>query len=162
MIYSVDVNEEYRKSRSKILRYSLLFSFSLAIVLTADVLLVVLSKENYIPHLIISIVITILFSWFAIYFFSNIFGDINARYRYFKGFDGGLKATEEVEVLKKEGEICLVNGLYVYPIHIKVFDGFSVATKVIYSLDSNIDLDESDKLTVTTYQRIIINAESHS
>ena len=162
MIYSVDVNDEYRKSKSKLLKYSLLFSFILTATLTADILLVVLSKENYVANLIIAIVVTSLFSWFAIYFFTNIYNDINARYRYFKGYESGVKAIEEVQVIKKDDELTYVNGLYVYPLHIRYFDGLNVVNKVIYVLDDSDIYEPEEKLTITTYQRILIHAESHS
>ena len=162
MSYSVDINEEYKRSRSKLIRYTLLFSLVLAMTLTADTLLVVLSKDNYTIFLIIAIVITTLFSWFAIYFFTNIYSEINARYRYFKGYESGVKSTEEVELISKEKELCYVNGLYVYPIRIRSFEGLKVVDKIIYTLNENLDYKEYDKLTITTYQRILIEAENHS
>ena len=162
MTYSVDINEEYKRSRSKLIRYTLLFSLVLAMTLTADTLLVVLSKDNYTIFLIIAIVITTLFSWFAIYFFTNIYSEINARYRYFKGYESGVKSTEEVELISKEKKLCYVNGLYVYPIRIRSFEGLKVVDKIIYTLNENLDYKEYDKLTITTYQRILIEAENHS
>ena len=162
MTYSVDINEEYKRSRSKLIRYTLLFSLVLAMTLTADTLLVVLSKDNYTIFLTIAIVITTLFSWFAIYFFTNIYSEINARYRYFKGYESGVKSTEEVELISKEKELCYVNGLYVYPILIRSFEGLKVVDKIIYTLNESLDYKEYDKLTITTYQRILIEAENHS
>jgi len=161
MLYSVDVNDEYKKSKSKLLRCSLLFAGILAITLTADTLLIILSKENYIPSLIIAIVITSLFGWFAIFFFSSLYGDMNKRYRYFKGYESGEKSTEEVQVLTKIGDMCRINGLYAYPIRVKSFDGLTSVDKVIYVLNNSLDVKEDDRLTITTYQRIIIEAESH-
>ena len=161
MIYSVDVNDEYKKSKSKLLRCSLLFAGILAIVLVADTLLIVLSKQNYLPFLIIAIVITTLFSWFAIFYFSSIYGDLNKRYRYFKGYEIGEKSTEEVQVLSKIGGICHVNGVYAYPIRVRSFDGLKAVDKVIYVFDDSLKITEDDRLTITTYQRIIVQAESH-
>ena len=161
MDYSVDVNGEYQKVKSKFFRISLLFSLILTAVLVADALLIILSKESYKVQLIIAIVITILFSWFAIYFFVNIYSDVNARYRYFKGYESGLKAIEEVEVLKKGNELTLINGLYVYPLYIRSFAGINSQDKVVYSLEET-NYQPGDKLTITTYQRILLKAESHS
>ena len=161
MDYSVDVNGEYQKVKSKFFRISLLFSLILTAVLVADALLIILSKESYKVQLIIAIVITILFSWFAIYFFVNIYSDVNARYRYFKGYESGLKAIEEVEVLKKGNELNLINGLYVYPLYIRSFAGINSQDKVVYSLEET-NYQPGDKLTITTYQRILLKAESHS
>ena len=163
MDYCVDVAGEYQKIKSKFLRYSLIFSLVLTIVLLADVLLGALTNfENYKVPLIIAIVITILFSWFAIFFFINIYIDVNARYRYFKSYDSGLKAVEEVEVLKKGSELTRVNGLYVYPLYIRSFAGLTSQDKIIYFLDSDLSYEAGDKLTITTYQRILMKAEKHS
>lgn len=162
MKYSVDVNEEYQKSKSIFLRYSLLFSFLLTVTLVADTLLVVLAGEEYLLNLIIAIVVSVLFSWFAMYFFANIYKDINASYRYFKGYESGLKSVEEVILLKKSDELHYVNGLYVYPLYVSSFDGLSTSDKIIYTFDDKLNYKFGDKLTITTYQRVLIVAESHS
>lgn len=161
MCYRVDVEDEYKRSKSKLLRYTLLFSLILAIILVADTLLIILTKGDYRVSLSISIIITILFSWFAIYFFTNIYGDINAYYRYFKSFNSGVKATEEVEVIKIDDALTLVNGLYVYPIYIKSFNGLDVTEKTVYTLDKNYKFLVGCKYTFVTYQRIVIEADNH-
>ena len=160
MHYSVDVNREYQKVKSKFLRLALLFSFILTAVIVADVLLILLSKENYMIELIIAIVLSILFTWFAIYFFTNIYVDVNNRYRYFKGYENGLKPVDEVIFLEHSDEISYVNGLYVYPLIVKYVDNLAGTDKIIYSFDK-INLEKGDKLTITTYQRIILKADQH-
>ena len=162
MSYSVDINEEYKKSRSKLFRWSLLFAFVFAITLTTDTLLVVFSKENYTLSLIISIIVTSLFSWFAIYFFTNIYKELNARYRYFKGYDSGVKPTEEAQFLSQDNELCYVNGLYVYPVHIRCYEGLKTVDKIIYAIPNDLGYKAYDRLTITTYQRILIESENHS
>lgn len=162
MDYSVDVIGEFKKVKKRFLILSLIFSFALALVLTTDVLLVVLTKDNYIVSLIIAAVISVLFTWFAIFFFTNIYNEVNARYRYFRGFDSGVKETDEVEFIAKGEGLCYVNGLYVYPIYVKYFNGMFTRDKEIYSLSNELDYKLGDKLTITTYQRVIIKAEKHS
>lgn len=161
MNYSVDINEEYRKVRSKFLRASLLFSLILTVVIVADVLLVVLAKDEYRINMIIAIVITSLFSWFAIYFFTNVYSEINARYRYFKGYDAGIKPTDEVIFIRKGDELCYINGLYAYPVWVNYYDNLSRKEKVIYTVNGDLDYQSGDKLTITTYQRILVRAEKH-
>ena len=160
--YSVDVGNELAKSKSTFLKSSLLFSLIFALVIIGDVLLVALANEDYLVNMIIAITISILFTWFAIYFFSNIYNDINSRYRYFKGFDSGLHPVEEVVLLKKSDDLCFVNGLYVYPLIVRYISNFSEQEKIIYTLSKDLDLLEGDKLTICTYQRILIKAEKHS
>ena len=161
MKYSVDVNSEYKLAKSNLLRCSLLFSCVFAIVLIADVLLVIFSKKAYYPTLIIAIVITVLFVWFAIFFFMNVYNDINQRYRYFKGYSSGLKPVEEVEFLKKSDEMCYMNGLYVYPVYVRYFIGINCQDKVIFAFTNELDYEMGDKLTIETYQRILVKAEKH-
>lgn len=162
MNYDVNIDFEYQKARSKFLRWSLLFSLIFALVILGDVLLILLAGEYYTINLVISIVITTLFLWGAIFFFSHIYGDINNRYHYFKSYSSGLKAEEEVEVIKKSDEISYVNGLYVYPLFIRTLEGLEKVDKIIFTFDNSINFEPGDKLSITTYQRILVKAEKHS
>lgn len=161
MHYSVDVNNEYQIIKKKLFRLSLLFSLILTVVIVADVLLVTLSKEDYVVCYIISIVISILFAWFAIFFFTNIYNEVNARYRYFKGYESGLKPTDEVLFIKQSEELCYVNGLYVYPLFVSFVSNLDTKDKIIYTLSKKLNFAAGDKLTITTFQRILIEAEKH-
>lgn len=158
MQYSVDVSGEYQKAKSKNLRFSLLFSFILTVTLVCDTLLVILTKEDYIISFIIASVVTVLFCWFAIFFFSVLFRDINARYRFFKSYDGGLKPIEQVEFIKVIDELTYVNGLYVYPIYVRCINGMEAKEKIIYSFKKDFVFKEGDKFTIMTYQRILMKA----
>ena len=161
MTYSVDERHEYQVAKSKLFRISLLFSLILASVILADVLLVVLTKGDYLISMIIAITITILFSWFAIFFFTNIYSEVNAQYRYYKGFDSGLKSIDEVEFVNQSKDLCYVNGLYVYPVRMRFISNLEAKEKIIYTLEEKLNFQEGDKLTITTYQRILIHAEKH-
>ena len=162
MNYSLDVSSEYQKAKTTLFRHSLVYSIILTLVIIGDVLLVALAKEDYRVNMIIAIVITILFGWLTIYFFSNVYRDMDAKYRYFKGYDSGLKPKEEVEFLKKSDELCRVNGLYVYPVYVRYSIGINRQDKVIFCLDNNLEYHMGDRLTISTYQRILIEAEKHA
>ena len=162
MDYSVDVPYELQKAKSAFFRLSLLFSGLLTLVLISAVLLVSLAGEYYLPNLLISILLTALFAWFAIYFFSNIYGEVNNKYRYFRGYENGIKPEEEVEFLKKSDELCYINGLYVYPVYVRYSIGLNRQDKVIFAFRNDLKYEMGDKLTITTYQRILIKAEKHS
>ena len=161
-MYQVDVKQEYQKAKSNYLRLSLIFSSIFTCVLVADVLLILLAGEDYRINLIIAIIVSILFLWFAIYFFTNIYPDINNIYRYFKGYDSGLKPTDEVIFLEYSDELAYINGLYVYPLIVKYVSNLEGTDKIIYSFENNLNVKKGDKLTVVTYQRIILKMEKHS
>lgn len=159
--YCVDINGEYGKAKATMLRASLLFSLILTGIIVGDVLLVLLAGENYVVNLIISCIITVLFIWFAIYFFFNVYGDINARYKYYKGYQSGIQSTDEIILIKKSDELFYINGLYAYPLFVKYVSSLGEENKIIYTVD-NLDFQPEDKLTITTYQRILVKAEKHS
>ena len=162
MSYSVDVTKEYQKAKSKLFRSALVFSLVLAITIIIDVLLVILANENYIVNLIFAIIVTALFSYFAIFFFANIYPETNGQYQYFKGYNSGIQPIEEVEFLKKSDELCYINGLYVYPVYVRYSVGLNKIDKVIFAFSNDIDFEMGDDLTITTYQRILIKAEKHA
>lgn len=162
MSYCVDIKQEYQKARSSFLKWSLAFSALFTLVLISDFLLVYLAGEYYTVNLVISIVVTILFAWIAIFFFGNIYNDVNSRYRYFRGYESGIQSNEEVEFLRKSDELCYINGLYVYPVYVRYAIGLNRIDKVIFAFDNKIDFEMGDKLMITTYQRILVKAEKHS
>ena len=157
----MDVSHEYELIKTKFLRLSLLFSGILTLVILGDVLLITLSKENYLPQLIIAIVITILFAWFSVFFFTNIYNETNSQYRYFKGYNSGLQPVEEVEFLSQSEELCYINGLYVYPVYVRYMTNLSAQDKVIFTLKEKLPFMSGDKLTIKTYQRVLMDAERH-
>ena len=160
--YCVDINDELNKAKKTFLFASLLFSSIFTLVIVIDILLIALANEEYQVSLIISIVITSLFAWFTIYFFSNIYQDINNRYRYFKGYQSGEQSTDEVIVIDTSDELVYVNGLYVYPFYVKYASNLEGTDKIIYTSNKDLGLVKGDKLTVTTYRRILVKMEKHS
>lgn len=160
--YCLDINLEYQKSKSIFFRWSLLFSIILSVVIISDVLLVALAGEDYQVNLIIAISITILFSWYAIYFFTTIYQEINGVYRYYKGYQSGLQSTDEVIVVEGLGEVEYVNGLYAYPFYVKYKTNLDGTDKIIYTTNKDLKISKDDKLTITTYRRILVKMEKHS
>ena len=161
MNYSVDINAEFQSIKSKLFRASLLFSLILTVTIVADLLLIFLAKDDYTVNMIIAMVITALFCWFAIFFFTIIYSEMNARYRYFKGYEAGIKPTDEVVFIRKGDELSYVNGLYVYAIWVNYYDNLTKQEKIIYTLNGDLDYQSGDKLTITTYQRILVRSEKH-
>ena len=161
MNYQMDVSKGYQDAKKNLFKLSLLFSLLFTAVIVTDVLLVALANEDYLVNLIISIIITILFAWFALYFFYNIFDDVNGEYRFYKGYESGLKENNEVIFNEQINELTYINGLYAYPVHITVSDGLEKVNKVIYTIQKDLGYKNGDKLTVITYSRILVKAEPH-
>ena len=57
--------------------------------------------------------------------------------------------------------MCYMNGLYVYPVYVRYFIGINCQDKVIFAFTNELDYEMGDKLTIETYQRILIKAEKH-
>ena len=161
MNYQMDVSKGYQAAKKSLFRLSLLFSLLFSAVLIADVLLVVLANENYLVNLIISIIITISFTWFAIYFFYNIYDETYGEYRFYKGYESGLKENDEVIFKEQINELTYINGLYAYPVHVTVINGLEKVDKVIYTVNKDLGYQNGDKLSTVTYSRILVKAERH-
>lgn len=162
MNYQMDVSKGYQAAKKRLLTLSLLFSLLFSAVIITDVLLVSLANEDYLVNLIISIVITILFAWFAIYFFYNIYDDVHGEYRFYKGYESGLKENRKVIFKEQVNELIYINGLYAYPVHVTVIDGLERVEKNVYTIEKDLGYKAGDKLTVITYGRILVKAEPHS
>ncbi len=160
MNYYLDTAYEYQKSKNRMLISSLFFALLFSIVLISDVFLVFKAGQDYRLNLIVSIIISVLFIWFSIYFFTTTYQEINKRYRFFKNFGSGIKEQQEVEYIKCSDDLNYINGLYVYPIHVFYQYGLEQIEKVIYC-QTKLNYVQGDKLTIQTYQRILIEAEIH-
>jgi hypothetical protein len=163
MNYQLDISKEYQNARKKVTILSLAFSLIFSLILIADVLLVIFANEDYKLNLIIAIIISVLFTWGVIFFFPNFYNDTFQKYSFYKGYESGLKEIAEVEFDKEINEPINrdKNGLYLYPVHVTYIDGLNKTNKVIYTLEMNLGFKKGDKLTITTYQRVIIKAEPH-
>ena len=161
MNYRVDVEREYQKVKSKLFRLSLLFSLILTVVIASDVLLVILSKEDYLIQLIVAIIITSAFTWFTIFYFSNIYNEVNAKYRFYKGYGSGIHPVDEVIFVHQGEELTYINGVYAYPVSVEYVSTLSSKEKIIYVTEKNLGYEKGDKLTIETYQRILLKAEKH-
>ena len=163
MNYQLDISKNYQRTRKIVGLLSLSFSLIFTLVIVADVLLVAFANEDYIVNLVIAILITIVFTWLSIFFFQNIYNDVFAEYLFYKGYESGLKETAEVEFEKEMDETVMTyrNGLYTYPVHVTYINGLSKVRKVICTVEKDLGFKEGDRLTITTYQRVIIKAERH-
>ena len=160
MNYQLDISKEYQNARKKVTLLSLAFSLIFSLILIADVLLVIFASEDYKLNLIIAIIISILFAWGAIFFFPNFYNEAFQKYSFYKSYESGLKETAEVEFDEQINEPVVKNGLYTYPVHVTYIDGLDKTSKVIY-VTEKLNFKRGDKLTITTYQRVIIKVESH-
>ena len=59
-------------------------------------------------------------------------------------------------------DVTYINGIYVYPLYVRYAIGLNRIDKVIFTFKNNVEFEMGDKLTITTYQRILLKAEKHS
>ena len=163
MNYQLDISREYQNARKKVTILSLTFSLIFSLILIADVLLVIFANEDYKLNLIIAIIISILFTWAAIFFFGNFYNEALGKYLFYKSYESGLKEEAEVIFEKKIDTPVMTNrnGLITYPVHVTYINSLTKTHKVIYTVEKNLGFEEGDKLTIITYQRVIIKAERH-
>ena len=163
MNYQLDISKNYQSARKRMTLLSLSFSLVFSLVLIADVLLVIFANEDYKLNLIIAIIISILFTWAAIFFFGNLYNEALGKYLFYKSYESGLKEEAEVIFEKEIDEQTMTNrnGLITYPVHVTYIDGLTKTHKVICTVEKDLGFKEGDKLTIITYQRVIIKAERH-
>ena len=164
MNYQLDISKNYQSARKRMTLLSLSFSLVFSLVLIADVLLVIFANEDYKLNLIIATIISILFTWAAIFFFGNFYNEALEKYLFYKSYESGLKEEAEVIFEKQIDKQVMTtnrNGLITYPVHVTYIDGLTKTHKVICTVEKDLGFKEGDKLTIITYQRVIIKAERH-
>jgi hypothetical protein len=94
----IDVKTEATKYQTLQKRYWLVFLIALALFLGALTLLIIYSPTNYGVALWISIILSTLFLWGALYFFSGPYQSVAKRSRFFCHALQGLKSEEDVVI----------------------------------------------------------------
>lgn len=156
----VDVNNEYKKAKTKMNNATVLFIILFALTIIISYVLII-TRENHVKlNMIFTMIVSIAFVFYAISFFSLSYPGLNNALRFYEGFERGIKVTDIVKIKSIDNEIKEVNGFDCYPMHITVFDGIDEADKTVYVFDRNININKKDKLSLTSYQRIVISIEA--
>ena len=158
----IDIDGGKKKANTRFVLNIILVVFLSAAVITGSLLSLFYSKLEYVPNLIINIVVDALLVIFLVFYFINVFPAVSYYRRLFKGMntislDHRRKMTFVEEKEKKT--------LYNVDLRVLLFsykEGETTYEEHLFVLDSGVQFEPEKSYKLDTYQNIIVAYEELS
>ena len=159
MVNLIDINKEKKKSKTRYILNVVFISLLLLMTIAGAILLILLSPLDYLPNLIIDIVLTCVVIVFTIYYFLNIFPIVRHYYMFYKNMNEiSLERRRRVTFNNKE-EITTKENVKYQSLKFFYQEQQKNYTEYLYLLDSDCPFVSGQAYKVVTYQNVIIRYE---
>lgn len=158
MLNLVGIKKGLYGAEQRKLRHFLLFLFSTILTIILIVVLMFTSKTNYILELVFTIIVSIAYLIYLIFYFTVIRRVINADLRFFDGASKAELSEYDVEILSMSKEIKEYNGREYYLLEARVNENLKDEVKKFY-IPSQFSFKKNQKATLYVYGTVVINVE---
>ena len=158
MLNLVDIKNGLYGAERRKLRHFLLFLFTTFLTITLVIVLMLTSKLNYIVELIFTILISVIYLIYLVFYFTVIRRVITADLRFFEGASKSELSEYDVEILSMSKEIKEYNGREYYVLEAKVDENLKDEVKNFY-LPEQFAYKNKQKARLYVYGSIVISVE---
>ena len=159
----IDIDSGKKKANIRFILHIVFVSFITAAIITGSLLSLFYSKLEYLPNLIINIVIDILLIIFLLFYFFNIFPVVNYYHRLYKGMNViSLDHRRNMNYLGETEEKKTLNNVDLRVLSFSYIEGETEYQEYLYVLDSDVRFDVSTSYKLDTYHNIIVGYEEIS
>ena len=158
MLNLVDVKKGLYGAETRKLRHFILFLISTILVVSLVIILMLTSKLNYVVELVFTILISIAYLFYLIFYFTIIRRIIKADLRFFEGASKTELSEYDVEILSMSKEIKNYNDREYYVLEAKVKESLKDEEKIFY-LPNTFAYKKREKAKLYVYGSVVINVE---
>ena len=158
MLNLVDVKKGLYGAETRKLRHFILFLISTILVVSLVIILMLTSKLNYVVELVFTILISIAYLFYLIFYFTVIRRIIKADLRFFEGAAKTELSEYDVEILSIGKEIKNYNDREYYVLEAKVKESLKDEEKIFY-LPNTFAYKKSQKAKLYVYGSVVISVE---
>lgn len=156
----IDVNKEKKASERRFIIHIALILLLFISVIAVDIILLFVSSLDYLPNLIIDIVITCLLVIIVIFYFINIFPLDFYYYRLFKKMNAtSLEHHRRLKYLK-EIEQKDIEKVHHRVLQFSYVEGENEYVLNLYVLDNDVSFKEDYLYKIDAFQNIIVRYEA--
>ena len=152
------INVEIEKKKAKtrfICNVVLVIMLSLGVI-AASLVLLFCSTLDYIPNLIINIVLDVLFALFLVFYFLTIFPVVSYYHRFYKGLNPLALEHRRRMSFVEEKEMRTLNNVNYRVLIFSYKEGENEYQEHLYVLDSDVSFETNASYTLDTYQNVIV------
>ena len=152
----IDIDGGRRKSKARYVIHLILVIVLTAGIIAGSLLLLFLSNLDYIPNLVINIVVDSLFAIFLVFYFINIFPVVSYYHRLYKGMSSFTIEHRRKMQFIEEKETKIINNVNFRVLTFSYKEGEKDFQEHLYVLDSKEAFEASKCYRLDTYQNIIV------
>ncbi len=139
-------------------RHFILFILSTMIAFALVILLMLTSKQKYVLELIFTILISVAYLVYLVFYFTVIRRVLIADIRFFEGASKAELSEYDVEILSISENIKEYNGREYYVLEARVDENLKEEDKIFY-LPSKFSFKKNQKASIQVYGSVVINVE---
>ena len=158
MLNLVDIKKGLYDAERRKLRHFLLFLFSTILTIALVIVLMLTSKLNYVVELIFTILVSVIYLIYLVFYFTVIRRVISNDLRFFEGAAKSELSENDVEILSMSKETKEYNGREYYVLEAKVDENLKDDVKNFY-LPEQFSFKNKQKARLYVYGSIVINVE---
>ena len=158
MLNLVDIEKGLYGAGYKKRRHFIIFILSTILTISLVVLLMLTSKEKYILELIFTILFSVIYLLYVVFYFTVIRRVINADLRFFEGAKKAELSEYDVEIQRISEKVKEYNGREYYVVEAKVFENLREEDKIFYA-PKTFTFKQNQKATFQAFGSIIVNVE---
>ena len=159
MVNLIDINKEKKKSKTRYILNVVFISLLLLMTIAGAILLILLSPLDYLPNLIIDIVLTCVVIVFTIFYFLNIFPIVRHYYMFYRNMNEISLERRRRVIFNNKEEITTKENVKYQSLKFFYQEQQKTYTEYLYLLDSDCPFVSGQAYKVVTYQNVIIRYE---
>ena len=152
----IDIDGGRKKSKARFVIHLTLVILLTIGVIAGSLSLLFLSTLDYIPNLIINIVVDVLLVLFLVFYFLNIFPLVSYYHRLYKGMTSLSIEHRRKMRFVKEDDNKIINNVNFRVLTFSYKEGEIEYEEHLFVLDSDVQFDASTAYKLDTYQNIIV------
>ena len=152
----IDIDGGKKKSKARFVIHLTLVILLTIGVIAGSLSLLFLSTLDYIPNLIINIVVDVLLALFLVFYFLNIFPLVSYYHRLYKGMTSLSIEHRRKMRFVKEDDNKIINNVNFRVLTFSYKEGETEYEEHLFVLDSDVQFDASVAYKLDTYQNIIV------
>ena len=158
MLNLIDIEKGLYGVSYKKRRHFILFVLSTMFAVALVILLMLTSKQRYTLELIFTILISIAYLLYLVFYFTVIRRVLQAELRFYEGASKAELSEYDVEILSISEEIKEHNGLEYYVLEAKVDENLKEEDKIFY-VPTKFSFKKNQKATIQVFGSVVINVE---
>ena len=158
MLNLVDIEKGLYGAAYKKRRQFILFLLSTLLTFALVIILMLTSKQKYILELIFTILVSVAYLIYAVFYFTVIRRCLQAEHKFYEGASKAELSEYDVEIQTISEKVKEYNGLEYYVLDAKVDENLKEEDKIFY-VPNRFSFKNNQKAVLHVYGSVVISVE---